>query len=317
MKPSHFNRLLVLLTVIALHASTMLILTAAENDDIRGTAEKFVRQVVERDTNAVLHSYQMTDEFRAAMPNADTVIELATGIDRHFGQLGDAVNSEIVEHPDLGLRSVFFYYQGAKHPAKLWVSFSGETIAGFHFNVWNEGYAERIKFPSIVRGMVANMTGSDAFVWDCLLITMLMLSLFLLTGKGTLLIAGNHTLSKEVRAKYDVKAISRSIGLFLLWMTFCITLLPLSIHSGVAWMPFLAGGIIAASIVVFTLYASTENQFHKDVIEEEHEENNLWQWGESITNVDDTHSLLDTKRMSLCLTIIAVTCLILAIPVLL
>ena len=113
-----------------------------EDAEIVEIAEKFVRQVVERDTDAILHSYPMTNEFRAGMPNADTVREWARGIDQLFGRLGDISNSEIVEYPDLGLRSVYLYYQGTKHPAKIWVTFSGMTIDGFHYDVWAEGYTE-------------------------------------------------------------------------------------------------------------------------------------------------------------------------------
>ena len=77
------------------------------------------------------------------MPNTDTVIGWASGIDRLFGRLGDVKESEIVEHHNLGLRSVSLYYQGRKRPAKIWVTFSGTTIAGFHYNLWEEGVAKR------------------------------------------------------------------------------------------------------------------------------------------------------------------------------
>ena len=123
-------------------------LKGAEDDVLRDITERFVRQIEVGDTDAILRSYPMTNEFRAGMPNAATVTEWAKEIDRLFGRLGDIVNSEIVEHRDQGLRSVYLYYQGTKgtkRPAKIWVTFSGTVIAGFHYNVWEEGYAEREK----------------------------------------------------------------------------------------------------------------------------------------------------------------------------
>jgi hypothetical protein len=101
----------------------------------------------------------MTDEFRAGMPDAATVRDWANGwrwtrpnrfslqrqpigINPVFGRLGNVVRSEIVDH-EHNLRSVYFYYQGSKRPAKIWVTFRGTDIAGFHYNVWKEGYAER------------------------------------------------------------------------------------------------------------------------------------------------------------------------------
>jgi len=118
-------------------------LKGAEDDVIRNIAEKFVRQIEEKDTDAILQSHPMTNEFRSGMPNAATVTEWAREIDRLFGRLGDVVNSEIVEHRDQGMRSVYLYYQGTKRPAKLWVTFSGTVIAGFHYDVWEEGYTDR------------------------------------------------------------------------------------------------------------------------------------------------------------------------------
>ena len=142
MKSTFFVKATVLL-VVCLIMSSATYLSAVENDDIRNIAERFVCQVAERDTNAIFQSYLMSDEFRAGMPNTDTVIGWASGIDRLFGRLGDVKESEIVEHHDLGLRSVYLYYQGRKRPAKIWVTFSGTTIAGFHYNLWEEGVAKR------------------------------------------------------------------------------------------------------------------------------------------------------------------------------
>ena len=142
MKNVYLNNAIILLTVCLLKASCPN-LNGAENNDLRTTAEKFVHQICEKDTDAVLQTYPMTDEFKAIVPNAAVVTKWARGIDQSFGRLGDVVQSEIVEHPDQGLRSVFLFYQGRKCPAKIWITFSETTIAGIHYDVWAEGYAKR------------------------------------------------------------------------------------------------------------------------------------------------------------------------------
>ena len=127
-------------SVVWLFLSFAMYLNATENGDIQDVAKSFVRQVVEKDTDAILQSYSMTAEFRAGMPNAATVAGWAADIDRLFGSLGDVVNSETVEHPEQGLRSIYLYFQGSKRPLKIWVTFRGTVIAGIHYDVWAEGY---------------------------------------------------------------------------------------------------------------------------------------------------------------------------------
>ena len=108
MGTSNFNKIVIFLTVVVLYSSTMFCLLGAEDDVLHASAAEFVCQICERDTNAILRSYPMTNEFRAGMPNADTVIGWAREIDRLFGRLGDVRNSEIVEHHNQGLRRTPF-----------------------------------------------------------------------------------------------------------------------------------------------------------------------------------------------------------------
>ena len=256
MKTSIFNKIAVFLMAVALYSPTMFCLLGAEDDVLRTSAEKFVRQICEQDTDAILQSYPMTDEFKAIVPDADTVVSWATEMDNLFGRLGEVSHSEIIEHQDLGLRSVYLYYQGTKCPAKIWVTFSGTVITGLHYNVWIESYTE---------GEPTRMSVTESIFWSFILVTMIIMSLFLLNGKGAFLVAGYNTMSKKKQAKYDEKALCRATGRFLLWMTCCVILLPFSIISGVTWMPYCAEGIIAVSVLVFMIYANTGNRFHKKV----------------------------------------------------
>jgi hypothetical protein len=143
----YFYRLVI---ILSLFVSLSAIASAADNEEITLTATTFVERVCAKDTDAVFQSFTFIDEFRAAMPDADTVTDWSNKIDRTFGQLGNVVHSEIVEH-DQTMRSVFLYYHGSKHPAKIWVTFSrnnaSEGIGGFHYNIWADGYdAEQYEF---------------------------------------------------------------------------------------------------------------------------------------------------------------------------
>jgi hypothetical protein len=159
-------------------------LSAVENDDVRAVAERFVRQIEEGDTSAILQSYPMTEEFRIGMPNADTVTGWASGIEQLFGRLGDIANQEIVEHHEQGLRSVYLYYQGTKRPAKIWVTFRGEVIAGFHYDIWAEGYTEREptlerSVLRIIEWLLAEVSLTVAIVLFALLPFVIIITIFL------------------------------------------------------------------------------------------------------------------------------------------
>jgi hypothetical protein len=187
--------------------------------------------------------------------------------------LGGVVQSEIVEHPDQGLCSVFLFYQSSKRPAKIWVTFSETTIDGLHYNIWAEGYAGR---KGQLGNVLKNMSVTESLIWGFVLIPMIVMSLFLLNGKGAFLIAGYNTMSKEEQAKYDEKALCRSTGRFLLWITFVMMLVPFGIHNEIIWMPFCAIGIMMASSLVYLIYVNTGNRFlKKEDVEEKRDENFL------------------------------------------
>ena len=136
---SIYKKIILPLAVLSLSTT----LNATEDDVLHTSAEKFVQQICEKDSQAILQTYPMTDEFKAIVPDASAVVDWAAEIDNLFGQLKDVVNAEIVEHPEQRLRSVYLYYQGSKRPAKIWVTFRGTDIAGLHWNVWKEGYEKR------------------------------------------------------------------------------------------------------------------------------------------------------------------------------
>jgi cell fate regulator YaaT (PSP1 superfamily) len=108
----------------------------AEKEEIRAIAENFVRQICNKNSsNAILQSYKMADEFYKVASDNSNIVKWATEIDRIFGQLGNVVDSEVVEHGN-DMRSVCLYYKGTKHPAIMKVTFVGTDIGGLHFSLW-------------------------------------------------------------------------------------------------------------------------------------------------------------------------------------
>ncbi|MDR1052557.1 MAG: hypothetical protein LBL39_00115 [Planctomycetaceae bacterium] len=112
----------------------------AGKEEIRTIAENFVRQICNKNSsNAILQSYKMTDEFYTLVSDGSNIVKWSTAIDRIFGQLGNVVDSKIVDHGK-DLRSVNLYYKGTKRPAIMRVTFAGTNIGGLHFSLWVDGY---------------------------------------------------------------------------------------------------------------------------------------------------------------------------------
>ena len=264
-------------------------------------AQKFVERFFAHPDENLFEELQATEKMKGFFTPA-AVKHWSNKIVNDYGQLGDCVKVEVVRHNQRS-RSVFLFFQGERSPVKMWVTFDDKLISGFHYNVWAEGYAKRERTRGVFPGVLKNMSGTETFVWGCILIPMFITSLLLLRGKGAFfLIGGDYFISKEVLAKYDEKAMSRFIGLSLLWMTCCVILLLFSIHSGIAWMSYYAVGIITVSACALVIYASTENRFYKKGFrKEKRENNNLW--------------LIASEKIRLCLVAIAVFLGIPAVPV--
>jgi NADH:ubiquinone oxidoreductase subunit 5 (subunit L)/multisubunit Na+/H+ antiporter MnhA subunit len=87
------------------------------------------------------------------------------------------------------------------------------------------------------------------------------LSIYLLTGRGSFLIAGFNTMSKEKRAKYNEKALCKFIGGIALptglLMPFFL------IESIIDWYAWVYCGIVLVLCVFAIIYANTGNRFKK------------------------------------------------------
>ena len=92
-------------------------------------------------------------------------------------------------------------------------------------------------------------TGSDLVAWIVFAV-LLVLSLLLLTGHGSWLIAGYNTLPEEERAKYSVKKCCRILGVGLLIPALLIagmTLWEEVLPASVVWV---FGGVIVIDLII-------------------------------------------------------------------
>jgi hypothetical protein len=87
--------------------------------------------------------------------------------------------------------------------------------------------------------------------------------IFLINGKGSFLIAGYNTMSKEEKEKYDTVALCKFMGKVMFSLSFCMLLWVLSEAYKITWL-FIFGFILFIVIVIFMLvYVNTGNRFKK------------------------------------------------------
>ena len=76
-------------------------------------------------------------------------------------------------------------------------------------------------------------------------------ALFMLKGKGSFLIAGYNTMSKEEKARYDEKALTKFIGRIMLIISFMFLILIIGLFFSIYWII----GVFVAGIIVTSIYA--------------------------------------------------------------
>jgi len=88
---------------------------------------------------------------------------------------------------------------------------------------------------------------------------LIVLSIVLLAGRGSFLIAGFNTMPKEGKEKYDAKALSKFIGKILLPIG---VLLPLQgIERIAGWFVWVFLAVTLALVIFATVYVNTGNRF--------------------------------------------------------
>ena len=89
------------------------------------------------------------------------------------------------------------------------------------------------------------------------------MSLIMLTGRGSFLIAGYNTMSKSEKERYDAVAYSKFIGKILMPIAILTALVGIEILVELWWF-WVIWGISFAGLFVFALiYANTGNRFKK------------------------------------------------------
>lgn len=91
----------------------------------------------------------------------------------------------------------------------------------------------------------------------------ILLGIILSMGKGSFLIAGFNTMSKEEKEEYDVVSLCKFMGKIMFIIAFCITLFLLSEILKIKVI-FYIGLILFFIVIIFTLiYSNTGNRFKK------------------------------------------------------
>lgn len=96
------------------------------------------------------------------------------------------------------------------------------------------------------------------------IILFLILSIYLLQGKGAMLISGYNTMSKEDKAQYDTVALCKATGKLMLGVTVSVSLIFAGDLFQMEWL-FIAGVVLMiASIVIGLIYMNTGNRYKKN-----------------------------------------------------
>jgi len=87
------------------------------------------------------------------------------------------------------------------------------------------------------------------------------LAVVMLTGRGSFMIAGFNTMSKEGKAKYDAKALSKFLGAILLPIGLLVPFTAL--ESTIRWYPWVFMAMVVAVCVFAVIYVNKSDRFKK------------------------------------------------------
>lgn len=88
-------------------------------------------------------------------------------------------------------------------------------------------------------------------VFGPIIVLFFVAALFMLKGKGSFLIAGYNSMSKEEKARYDEKALTKFIGRIMLIISFMFLILIIGLFFSIYWII----GVFVAGIIVTSIYA--------------------------------------------------------------
>ena len=91
----------------------------------------------------------------------------------------------------------------------------------------------------------------------------IIMSIFLLMGRGSFLLAGFNTMSKNEKEKYDVPKLCKFMGVILLFVGVLVILVGIEYLLQFWWF-WLIWGIVFVGLMAFAIiYANTGNRFKK------------------------------------------------------
>ena len=94
-------------------------------------------------------------------------------------------------------------------------------------------------------------------------LALIVLSIFLLVGKGSFLIAGYNTMSKEEKSKYDGIALGKFIGKILLPIGILCPGIAIAAIFDISWFCVLFVVVTLGLSAFSVIYCNTGNRFRK------------------------------------------------------
>ena len=102
---------------------------------------------------------------------------------------------------------------------------------------------------------------SDFIIWGAIGAGLIIISIILLTGRGSFLLAGYNTMSKEKKAQYDTKALCKFMGKIFLPIGI---LAPFAgIERIASWFIWVWIAVMVVLLIFTLIYANTGNRFKK------------------------------------------------------
>lgn len=95
------------------------------------------------------------------------------------------------------------------------------------------------------------------------ILLLLSLGLYLLQGKGAMLIAGYNTLPEKEKEKYDVVALCKATGKFVIALTFTIALIIAGDLLEMNGLIIAGAVLMVAMIIIGLIYMNTGNRYKK------------------------------------------------------
>ena len=89
------------------------------------------------------------------------------------------------------------------------------------------------------------------------------ISIIMLTGHGTNLIAGYNAMSQDEKEKFDTKKLTKFLGGLFLPIGLLFNCITFSILFHIWWLPIAIAVTIFAAIVFAVIYCNTDDRFKK------------------------------------------------------